>query len=96
MLDSASEPTGIGGVGGNKGGVAIAISVYKTTFCFVTAHLAAHQEKVERRNRDCVDIFKGLRSLAVAKRPGKRSLDPSIGFDHTFFFGDLNYRIPAA
>jgi hypothetical protein len=96
VLDSANEATGIGGVGGNKGGVAIAIALHRsTTLCFVTAHLAAHQEFTKRRNRDCVDIFKGMRSLATAKRPGKRSLDPSIGFDHVFFFGDLNYRIVA-
>jgi hypothetical protein len=93
VLDAASEATGIGGVGGNKGGVAVAISLHKTSFCFVTAHLAAHQHMTNRRNRDCFDIFRGMRSLASAKRPGKRSLDPSIGFDHTFFFGDLNYRI---
>ena len=95
VLDSASEPTGIGGVGGNKGGVAIAIAVHKTSFCFVTAHLAAHQEMTRRRNRDLIDIFRGMRSLAVGKRPGKRALDPSIGFDHTFLFGDLNYRLAA-
>jgi hypothetical protein len=36
-----------------------------------------------------------MRNLGSVKRPGKRSLDPTVGFDHTFFFGDLNYRIAA-
>ena len=95
VLDTATEACGIGGVGGNKGGVAVAAAVHRTTFCFVTAHLAAHQEMTRRRNRDCVDILKGLRALGSAKQPGTKHLDPSIGFHHTFFFGDLNYRINA-
>ena len=93
VLDSATEPTGIGGVGGNKGGVAIAVSLHRTTVCFITAHLAAHQEFTQRRNRDCKDIFRGMRSLAASKMPGTGKIDPSIAFDHVFFFGDLNYRI---
>ena len=93
VLDAATEATGLGGVGGNKGGVGIAISVHRTHLCFVTAHLAAHMEYVKRRNRDAFDIFKGLRTLGQAKLPGTRQLDPTIGFDHVFFFGDLNYRI---
>ena len=94
VLDTATEACGIGGVGGNKGGVAVAAAVHRTTF-FVTAHLAAHQEMTRRRNCDCVDILKGLRALGSAKQPGTKHLDPSIGFHHTFFFGDLNYRINA-
>ena len=43
VLDTATEATGIGGVGGNKGGVGIALTIHRTTMCFVTAHLAAHQ-----------------------------------------------------
>eukprot|EP00966_Prymnesium_polylepis_P219314 5074027-Prymnesium_polylepis.1 len=50
---------------------------------------------VKRRNRDCIDIFKGMRSLGAQKQPGTRHLDPTIGFHHVFFFGDLNYRIGA-
>ena len=59
VLDSATAATGIGGVGGNKGGVGIAITLHRTSVCFVAAHLAAHMEFTRRRNRDCVDIFKG-------------------------------------
>ena len=93
VLDTATEATGIGGVGGNKGGVGIAIQLHRTTMCFVTAHLAAHQEMTKRRNADCMNIFKGMRSLGAVKIPGTKQLDPSICFDHIFFFGDLNYRI---
>ena len=95
VLDTATEATGIGGVGGNKGGVGIAISLHRTTVCFVTAHLAAHQHMTAKRNADCYNIFKGMRSLAATKIPGTKQLDPSICFDHVFFFGDLNYRLAA-
>ncbi len=37
---------------GNKGGLAIKFSLLKHSFCFVNAHLAAHQHKVEARHRD--------------------------------------------
>jgi len=44
LLGSESEATGIGGVGGNKGGVAAALSLHGTTnVAFICAHLAAHQ-----------------------------------------------------
>ena len=44
-----------------KGGVGITLSLGRTTFCFVTAHLAAHQgEKGQmlERNRDSVRIYR--------------------------------------
>lgn len=44
LLASDVEATGIGGVGGNKGGVAAALSLHGTTnVAFICAHLAAHQ-----------------------------------------------------
>jgi hypothetical protein len=37
---------------GNKGAAAVALSVGRTSFLFVNAHLAAHQERLEQRNAD--------------------------------------------
>jgi len=95
LLASDAEATGIGGVGGNKGGVAAALSLHGTTnVAFICAHLAAHQDMVRRRNRDAQDILRGLRSLAARGLPGaSKHLDPTLSFHHVFFFGDLNYRI---
>jgi len=48
---------------------------------------------VRRRNRDAQDILRGLRSLGSTRLPGTKQLDPSLGYHHVFFFGDLNYRL---
>jgi synaptojanin len=45
---------------GNKGAVAIRLQYYDTTFCFVTAHLAAGHANVEERNSDYRTIVTGL------------------------------------
>jgi aspartate oxidase len=46
---------------GNKGGVAIRLQYHDTTFCFVTAHLAAGHSNVDERNADYWTIHDGLR-----------------------------------
>ena len=73
-----------------KGGVAVTLSLGRTTFCFVTAHLAAHQGErgqLLERNRDSARI---LQNLLGDER------DACTCFDHLFFFGDLNYRLGSA
>ena len=40
---------GIGGVGHNKGGVAIRLNLHQTSLCFVGAHFTAHTDKTESR-----------------------------------------------
>lgn len=81
-VESSKEATGIAHVVGNKGGVGIRFLFHETSLCFVGAHLAAHQEKVENRNHDFMEILKGLDL-------GEKGVDS----EHTFFMGDLNYRI---
>ena len=44
-VERGTERTGVGGVLANKGGKAVKFSLYGTTFCFVSSHLAAHQSK---------------------------------------------------
>lgn len=43
---------------GNKGGIAIAFAIGKTNFCFLTAHLAAHQSQMDRRTAEFIRISK--------------------------------------
>lgn len=48
---------------GNKGAVAIRLDFHDTSFCFLTAHLAAGHSNVEERNADYRTIVSGLRFL---------------------------------
>jgi synaptojanin len=48
---------------GNKGAVAIRLDLYDTSFCFLTAHLAAGQDNMVERNTDYRTIADGLRFL---------------------------------
>ncbi|TPX50429.1 hypothetical protein SeLEV6574_g00906 [Synchytrium endobioticum] len=75
--------TGMGGMAGNKGGVAVSFSYYDTSMCFVSAHLAAGERNVEDRNRDYRTITDGL------DFKGKMIKD----HDLAFWLGDFNYRI---
>ena len=56
------EATGVGSVGGNKGGVAVGLTCYDTRLLFVGSHLAAHLEHVEQRNSDFYEIIEGIDS----------------------------------
>ncbi|KAL7464358.1 hypothetical protein ACHAXS_009082 [Conticribra weissflogii] len=48
-IRSLAAPTGIGEKLGNKGGIGISLSIAESTFCFINAHLAAHQHATIRR-----------------------------------------------
>lgn len=79
--------TGLLGVMGNKGGVAVRFRLHDTTICFVNSHLAAHTEEYERRNQDFRDISSRL-NFRNAENPLNIS-----DHDIVFWLGDLNYRI---
>ena len=59
-LESADIPTKLGGMLKTKGAVGIALQCGGTSFLFVASHLAAHQTKVDDRNRDFAAICRGL------------------------------------
>jgi Ca2+-binding EF-hand superfamily protein len=88
--------TGIGNTFGNKGGVGISVIIGKTSFLFISAHLAAHQHKVHERN----EHFKMINQKLNLHRPDFVPMveigtgnDVSDRFHHVFWLGDFNYRI---
>lgn len=86
-IEGKSKKTGLRGMSGNKGGCAIRFSVWQTTLCFVTSHLAAGHGNVVERNADFQTISNG-----IAFNRG-RGIDDH---DFVFWFGDFNYRIDMA
>ncbi|GMH46612.1 hypothetical protein TrVE_jg8891 [Triparma verrucosa] len=69
---------------GNKGGIGISFCLGKTSFLFINAHLAAHQNATEKRNTEFERI----------SREVVEGLKPDGGdFDCIFWAGDMNYRI---
>eukprot|EP01113_Clastostelium_recurvatum_P037399 TRINITY_DN5460_c0_g1_i1.p1 TRINITY_DN5460_c0_g1~~TRINITY_DN5460_c0_g1_i1.p1 ORF type:complete len:1122 (-),score=279.01 TRINITY_DN5460_c0_g1_i1:32-3397(-) len=78
--------TGVRGLVGNKGGIAVRLLYHNTSFCFVTAHLAAGQEGYADRNADYAEI--------VSQTAFGRGRHTTINtHDYVFWFGDFNYRI---
>ncbi|KAI8598641.1 hypothetical protein EDD21DRAFT_181519 [Dissophora ornata] len=51
-VDSSTVATGIGGIVGNKGAVAISVYLGSMSFLFVNSHLTAHQGNTQARNND--------------------------------------------
>ncbi|KAF2720653.1 hypothetical protein K431DRAFT_285567 [Polychaeton citri CBS 116435] len=83
-VEGAVKKTGMSGMAGNKGAVAIRMECADTSICLVTAHLAAGFANYEERNQDYRTITHGLRFQR------NRSIE-----DHktVIWFGDFNYRI---
>uniref|UniRef100_A0A7S2GS40 Inositol polyphosphate-related phosphatase domain-containing protein n=1 Tax=Octactis speculum TaxID=3111310 RepID=A0A7S2GS40_9STRA len=62
-IKSAAVSTGLGRGNkrlGNKGGIGISLCVGTTSFLFITAHLAAHNKGLERRNEEYHTITSNL------------------------------------
>ncbi|KAK8049479.1 Inositol-1 4 5-trisphosphate 5-phosphatase 1 [Apiospora phragmitis] len=83
-VEGSVKKTGMSGIAGNKGAVAIRMEYANTQLCFVTAHLAAGFANYEERNRDYATIHHGLRFQR------NRSIDDH---DTVVWLGDFNYRI---
>ncbi|KAH9971347.1 inositol polyphosphate phosphatase [Lactifluus volemus] len=83
-VEATKCKTGLRGMSGNKGAVSIRLDYYDTSFCFITAHLAAGHENVDERNADYQTIVNGLHFLR-----GK-TID---SHDNIIWLADLNYRI---
>jgi hypothetical protein len=84
---SDKVPTGVGSIMGNKGGVALYLRIFHTSYCFINCHLAAHQDMTLHRNADVNKILRSLRLGNLSKQ------DPMSMSDYVFWIGDMNYRV---
>lgn len=83
-VEGSTIKTGLGGMAGNKGGVAVSFYFADTSFCFITAHLAAGTNNLDERHHNFKTISTGL----VFSR-GRRIKS----HDSIIWLGDFNYRI---
>ncbi|WAQ92694.1 hypothetical protein PtA15_17A176 [Puccinia triticina] len=83
-VEAKTKKTGLKGIAGNKGAVAIRLDIHDSSFCFVTAHFAAGLSNVDERNHDYETIEDGLKFLK-----GKTI----AGHENVIWAGDFNYRI---
>ncbi|KDQ13727.1 hypothetical protein BOTBODRAFT_160330 [Botryobasidium botryosum FD-172 SS1] len=83
-VEATTRKTGLRGMSGDKGAVGIRLEYYDTSFCFITAHLAAGHTNVEERNDDYHTIVNGL-SFQRGKTIGSH--------DCVIWAADTNYCI---
>ncbi|KAI7871160.1 Endonuclease/exonuclease/phosphatase [Spinellus fusiger] len=87
--------TGWANMVGNKGAVAISLLFGTRSLLFINCHLTAHASHLMERNANVHRILHDLK-MKDPKTSNKEVLEnQSIleRFDHTFFFGDTNYRV---
>lgn len=84
QVEIASKKTGMGGIAGNKGSVAVRLKLHDSSICFVSSHFTAGQNNSIDRDRD---FEYALTELQLS---GGRNI---LSNDFIFWFGDLNYRI---
>lgn len=89
----SQEATGILGVGQNKGAVAIGVDYLGTRLLFLGSHLAAHMKHHAARNANVREVLANIRNIGG---PGRLLINADSQFHHTFFMGDLNYRVDLA
>lgn len=83
-VEGAVKKTGLSGMAGNKGAVAIRLDYADTSICLVTAHLAAGFQNYDERNQDYRTIANGIRFQTGRTIEEHKSI---------LWFGDFNYRI---
>jgi len=83
-VEATTRKTGLRGMSGNKGAVGIRLEYHDTSFCFLTAHLAAGHSNIEERNADYRTITNGLHF-----QKGKTI----SSHDNIIWVADTNYRV---
>lgn len=80
---------------GNKGAVGISVKLGQSRLLFVNSHLAAHEGRLQTRLDNIAKIKRELRvdTYLPADDPRNASEDVTEMFDHSFWFGDLNFRV---
>ncbi|CAN6253256.1 unnamed protein product [Urochloa humidicola] len=86
---------GIMGRLGNKGCIAMSMTLHHTSICFVCCHLASGEKEGDevRRNSDVAEILKNAQFPRICKVPGQRIPERIIDHDRIIWLGDLNYRV---
>lgn len=86
---------GLMGYLGNKGSIAISMSLHQTSFCFVCSHLTSGQKEGDelRRNSDVMEITRKTRFPRVNRIDDEKSPESILEHDRIVWLGDLNYRI---
>ncbi|KAF0291269.1 Phosphatidylinositol 4,5-bisphosphate 5-phosphatase A [Amphibalanus amphitrite] len=79
---------GLGGMWGNKGAVALRLSIMGVNLCLVNAHLTAHDHLLSDRVRNYGDILE----QANFQDPATSKL---LYHDYLIWLGDLNFRLAA-
>ncbi|MBA0562751.1 hypothetical protein Golob_007774, partial [Gossypium lobatum] len=87
--------TGILGRLGNKGCIAVSMTLHQTSFCFVCSHLASGEKEGDelKRNADVNEILKSTQFPKICKASNPRAPDKIIEHDRVLWLGDLNYRV---
>ncbi|RHY51485.1 hypothetical protein DYB30_010473, partial [Aphanomyces astaci] len=110
ITDVVGSTAGVGimGMMGNKGGVAVRMTLYDSTIVFVCSHLAAHTHNVAGRNADFANILAKIEfrdSVFDEMNPSGFVLFSILSpeptdhvlsihsHDFIFWLGDLNYRL---
>ncbi|KAJ6736000.1 TYPE IV INOSITOL POLYPHOSPHATE 5-PHOSPHATASE 3 [Salix viminalis] len=83
---------GVMGYIGNKGSISASMSIYQTSFCFVSTHLTSGEKDGDERKRNA-DVHEIHRRTQF--RPLSSVGLPKNIYDHEriIWLGDLNYRI---
>ncbi|KAL9245731.1 hypothetical protein vseg_019349 [Gypsophila vaccaria] len=91
----SSMGTGIMGCLGNKGCIAISMTLHRTSLCFVCSHLASGEKEGDelKRNADVAEILKGTQFPKICKNSDRKAPERIIDHDRVLWFGDLNYRV---
>ncbi|KAH0453071.1 hypothetical protein IEQ34_017395 [Dendrobium chrysotoxum] len=94
-LRISSTGRGIMGYLGNKGCIAMSMTIHKTSFCFICSHLASGEKEGDelRRNSDVTEILKNTQFPKICKRTTRRIPERITDHDRAFWLGDLNYRV---
>eukprot|EP01052_Picozoa_sp_SAG31_P022191 SAG31_NODE_1753_length_7350_cov_1.885395_4_plen_826_part_00 len=83
--------TGIAGIVANKGGTVFKLVYKGCALAFVNTHLAAHETM-----KHCLERNAMAEVVQRVARVGNKAFDIGNQFQHSFWAGDLNYRVEFA
>lgn len=111
-VEAVTKKTGLKGMAGNKGAVAVRLELDDSSFCFVTAHFAAGHSNYEQRNLGERSFETFCRKFTAARaypstctHADYATIYNGLRFrrgktiasqENIIYFGDLNYRIALA